>query len=193
MEVLFQLTPVMGVTLLAISLGYEKLWATLPASPYFASFGMTLLSLLMIFVGAIIAFAMVSRSALHVLCAVWRRVRVTCCSVQHSLLAGSPPPLVHVQRQCQQGRLQSQHSKLDIATESHPRCCFCGTGGGRVCADCQHLGAHLHGGGHLQGDCDWWVLLLRCMMHAAWNGVLWVLGATSGRPPGDKLGGGTQC
>lgn len=58
-EVLYQLTPVMGVTLLATSLGYEKLWATLPASPYFASVGMALLSLLLIFAGAIIAFAMV--------------------------------------------------------------------------------------------------------------------------------------
>lgn len=68
MEVLYQLTPVMGVTLLATSLGYEKLWATLPASPYFASVGMALLSLLLIFAGAIIAFAMV--------CAGWGSVLV---------------------------------------------------------------------------------------------------------------------
>jgi solute carrier family 35 protein C2 len=58
-EVLFQLTPVMGITLLLLSLGHERLWERLPASPYFASAGMTLLSLLIIFAGAIIAFAMV--------------------------------------------------------------------------------------------------------------------------------------
>lgn len=58
-EVLFQLTPVMGATLLITSLAFEKLWSTLPGSPYFASFGMTLLSFALIFVGAIIAFAMV--------------------------------------------------------------------------------------------------------------------------------------
>lgn len=29
-------------------------------------------------------------------------------------------------------------------------------GGGRVCAHRQHLGAHVHGGGHIQGDCDRW-------------------------------------
>lgn len=76
-EVLYQLTPVMGVTLLATSLGYEKLWATLPASPYFASVGMALLSLLLIFAGAIIAFAMVGAG--------WGSVLVcanTCCHCQ---------------------------------------------------------------------------------------------------------------
>lgn len=59
MEVLYQLTPVMGLTLLGISLGHERLWVTLPASPYFATVGMTLASLGIIFSGALIAFAMV--------------------------------------------------------------------------------------------------------------------------------------
>lgn len=58
-EVLYQLTPVMSLTLLLLSLGHEKLWERLPASPYFATVGMGLLSCLIIFGGAIIAFAMV--------------------------------------------------------------------------------------------------------------------------------------
>lgn len=40
---LYQLTPVMGVTLLLLSLCYERLWHTLPGSPYFAGPWMTLL------------------------------------------------------------------------------------------------------------------------------------------------------
>lgn len=59
MEVLYQLTPVMGITLLLLSLGHERLWESLPASPYFGSVGMTLLSFALIFGGAVIAFMMV--------------------------------------------------------------------------------------------------------------------------------------
>jgi len=49
----------MSITLLALSLGHERLWVTLPASQYFATVGMTFLSIAIIFGGAIIAFCMV--------------------------------------------------------------------------------------------------------------------------------------
>ncbi|KAL4438191.1 hypothetical protein ABPG77_010552 [Micractinium sp. CCAP 211/92] len=58
-EVLYQLTPVMGITLLIISLAHERLWDTLPDSPYFANLGRTLLSLAIIFCFALVAFCMV--------------------------------------------------------------------------------------------------------------------------------------
>lgn len=58
-EVLYQLTPVMSLTLMLLSLGHEQLWTRLPASPYFATVWMGLLSFTLIFAGAIIAFAMV--------------------------------------------------------------------------------------------------------------------------------------
>ena len=59
MEVLYQLTPVMGLTLLLLSLAHERLWSTLPASPYFATLFAALLTLLLIFAGGLIAFGMV--------------------------------------------------------------------------------------------------------------------------------------
>ena len=59
MEVLYQLTPVMGITLLLISLVHERLWATLPASPYFENAWHTTLSAAIMFFGGLIAFAMV--------------------------------------------------------------------------------------------------------------------------------------
>jgi solute carrier family 35 protein C2 len=49
----------MGLTLLILSLAHERLWERLPASPYFANAWMVLLSLAIIFAGALIAFAMV--------------------------------------------------------------------------------------------------------------------------------------
>jgi solute carrier family 35 protein C2 len=49
----------MGLTLLVLSLAHERLWERLPASPYFANAWMVLLSLAIIFAGALIAFAMV--------------------------------------------------------------------------------------------------------------------------------------
>jgi solute carrier family 35 protein C2 len=49
----------MGLTLLILSLAHERLWVRLPASPYFANAWMVLLSLAIIFAGALIAFAMV--------------------------------------------------------------------------------------------------------------------------------------
>ena len=49
----------MGLTLLILSLGHERLWERLPASPYFANAWMVLLSLAIISAGALIAFAMV--------------------------------------------------------------------------------------------------------------------------------------
>ncbi|KAL4448483.1 hypothetical protein ABPG75_005702 [Micractinium tetrahymenae] len=58
-EVLFQLTPVMGITLLILSLAHEQLWETLPGSPYFASLPRTLLSIAIIFGFALVAFCMV--------------------------------------------------------------------------------------------------------------------------------------
>lgn len=56
---LHQLTPIMGLTLLLLSLAHERLWVRLPASPYFASFWMVLATLGIIAAGALIAFAMV--------------------------------------------------------------------------------------------------------------------------------------
>ena len=91
MEVLFQLTPVMGVTLLVLSLGYERLWAVLPPSPYFASLGMTLLSLALIFVGALVAFAMVGAAQLGLCCASCRLSG--CCTWQPRMELPCKPPL----------------------------------------------------------------------------------------------------
>lgn len=58
-EVIHQLTPIMGITLLVLSLGHERLWNTLPVSPYFETFGHTMLTGLIMLVGGMIAFAMV--------------------------------------------------------------------------------------------------------------------------------------
>lgn len=59
MEVLYQLTPVMGITLLILSLAHERLWDSLPGSPYFASLPRVLLSVTIIFCFALVAFCMV--------------------------------------------------------------------------------------------------------------------------------------
>jgi len=59
LEVLEILTPVMSVATLLLSLGWEKLWVVLPGSIYFNSPEHCLLSLGIVFFGAIIAFLMV--------------------------------------------------------------------------------------------------------------------------------------
>eukprot|EP00879_Flechtneria_rotunda_P012185 GHRR01012726.1.p1 GENE.GHRR01012726.1~~GHRR01012726.1.p1 ORF type:complete len:284 (+),score=81.44 GHRR01012726.1:382-1233(+) len=59
LEVLEVLTPVMSITTLLLSLATEQLWNTLPGSPYFSSLEHILFTLLVIFVGAVIAFLMV--------------------------------------------------------------------------------------------------------------------------------------
>ena len=58
-EVIFHLTPIMGLTLAIISLIFEKLWVVLPKSPYFSSFGHSLFTILILAVGGVIAFSMV--------------------------------------------------------------------------------------------------------------------------------------
>jgi len=58
-EVIFHLTPIMGITLAIISLFFEKLWVVLPGSPYFSSFGHSLFTILILAVGGLIAFSMV--------------------------------------------------------------------------------------------------------------------------------------
>lgn len=59
MEVLYQLTPVMGITLLILSLAHEQLWDVLPGSPYFATFPRAVLTIAIIFCFALVAFCMV--------------------------------------------------------------------------------------------------------------------------------------
>lgn len=56
---MFQLTPIMGITLAIISLSFERLWSVLPDSPYFSSPSHTLVTMLILFTGGIIAFCMV--------------------------------------------------------------------------------------------------------------------------------------
>ena len=58
-EVLYQLTPIMGITLLLLSLAHERLWATLPGSPYFEGVWHTLLTGAITLAGGVIAFLMV--------------------------------------------------------------------------------------------------------------------------------------
>eukprot|EP00887_Chlorella_sp_A99_P007579 scaffold28.g7579.t1 len=58
-EVLHQLTPVMGHTMMALALAHERLWATLPGSPYFAGAGAGALTTLIMLAGGAIAFMMV--------------------------------------------------------------------------------------------------------------------------------------
>ena len=58
-EVIFHLTPIMGLTLALISLFFEKLWVIIPGSPYFASIGHTLATIAIIATGGVIAFSMV--------------------------------------------------------------------------------------------------------------------------------------
>lgn len=58
-EVILQLTPIMSITLMILSLAVEKLWITLPTSPYFDGLGHIFLTILIIFIGGLIAFSMV--------------------------------------------------------------------------------------------------------------------------------------
>lgn len=53
------LTPVMSVTTLLLSLVSERLWHTLPNSPYFSSLEHCLITLFIILAGAVLAFLMV--------------------------------------------------------------------------------------------------------------------------------------
>lgn len=53
------LTPVMSVTTLLLSLASERLWHTLPNSPYFSSLEHCLITLMIILAGAVLAFLMV--------------------------------------------------------------------------------------------------------------------------------------
>ena len=60
LEILEALTPVMSGTVMLLSLVWERLWVTLPASIYFESWRQTGISMGLILVGAIIAFLLVS-------------------------------------------------------------------------------------------------------------------------------------
>jgi hypothetical protein len=57
--VLEVLTPVMSITMLLLSLVSEQLWITLPGSSYFNSMEHTLITIALVFGGAVIAFLMV--------------------------------------------------------------------------------------------------------------------------------------
>ena len=59
MDVILQLTPVMSLTLLILSLAVERLWTTLPSSPYFQGAWHTFVTFIIILIGGIIAFSMV--------------------------------------------------------------------------------------------------------------------------------------
>lgn len=59
MEVIFQLTPIMGLTMAIFSLGFEQLWATLPSSPYFSSLTHSAVTMAVLGMGGVIAFLMV--------------------------------------------------------------------------------------------------------------------------------------
>eukprot|EP00877_Chromochloris_zofingiensis_P007804 jgi/Chrzof1/3277/Cz12g19080.t1 len=59
LEILEILTPVMAITTLILSIAWEQIWWSLPESPYFASWGHSMLSIAIIFLGAVIAFLMV--------------------------------------------------------------------------------------------------------------------------------------
>lgn len=58
-EVIYQLTPIMGVVLAILSIAFEKLWIVLPQSPYFSSWQHGILTVGILSIGGIIAFAMV--------------------------------------------------------------------------------------------------------------------------------------
>ena len=53
------LTPVMSVTMLVLSASWEQLPTVLPSSPYFATMKHTMETMLIIFLGAVLAFLMV--------------------------------------------------------------------------------------------------------------------------------------
>lgn len=59
LEVLELLTPIMSVTTLLLSLVSERLWHSLPNSPYFSSLEHCLITLCIILAGAVLAFLMV--------------------------------------------------------------------------------------------------------------------------------------
>eukprot|EP00878_Enallax_costatus_P012721 GHUV01013285.1.p1 GENE.GHUV01013285.1~~GHUV01013285.1.p1 ORF type:complete len:328 (+),score=73.77 GHUV01013285.1:1604-2587(+) len=59
LEILEVLTPVMSATTLLLSLATEQLWNKLPGSPYFSSLEHMLVTFLLIFFGAVLAFLMV--------------------------------------------------------------------------------------------------------------------------------------
>ena len=58
-EIIESLTPIMGLTLLIISLLFESLWSKLPGSPYFESLPHTLVTIAVLLTGGLIAFCMV--------------------------------------------------------------------------------------------------------------------------------------
>lgn len=60
MEVIYQLTPIMGLVMAVISLAFERLWVVLPPSPYFSSISHALLTVGILCVGGVIAFSMVA-------------------------------------------------------------------------------------------------------------------------------------
>jgi solute carrier family 35, member C2 len=68
LEVMELLTPIMSVTTMVLSLAWEHPWAVLPSSPYFARAVDFLVTLLIIFVGALLAFLMVSVPHAEELC-----------------------------------------------------------------------------------------------------------------------------
>lgn len=59
LEVLEVLTPIMAASTMVLSLLFECLWSSLPGSPYFSTIEHTLVTLLIIAAGAVIAFCMV--------------------------------------------------------------------------------------------------------------------------------------
>jgi len=59
LEILEALTPVMSCTVLLASLGWERLWVTLPSSAYFKNLEEIGLTLILIFAGAVLAFLLV--------------------------------------------------------------------------------------------------------------------------------------
>lgn len=58
-EVIYHLTPIMGLTLGLISLGFEKLWVVIPTSPYFSTIWGSVVTFSILGLGGIIAFSMV--------------------------------------------------------------------------------------------------------------------------------------
>lgn len=58
-EVIYQLTPIMGSVLALVSIAFEKLWNVLPNSPYFSSWRHGIVTMGILSIGGVIAFAMV--------------------------------------------------------------------------------------------------------------------------------------
>lgn len=59
LEILEALTPVMSATVFILSLVWEHLWVVLPRSIFFASFQQSFMTLLLILMGAVLAFLLV--------------------------------------------------------------------------------------------------------------------------------------